>query len=436
MLSSKMMQTLYAAHIFSPVSTVEFHFWDQGGLLVDDEAGVILDVGKYDEVYNRVRNSDVFFEQNNDYITDYILPGFVDTHIHYPQANLLVAPGMSLLEWLDKSIFPGEIRMQDPDHAQKVASFLLQSMLAAGTTTALIYGVTYLEAMHILCAEAENLGFRAHPGKMLMDKDAPAELLDESAEAGYKESNEFIERWQDRGNIRPSIALRFALTSTPEQMRLTAKLLDEHPDLAFQTHLNENKSEIDAVLTQNPDCHTYLSVYDKYDLVREQSVYGHCVHMRDIEIEALRSANASIAHCPCSNLYLGSGIVDLASLEGLKIGLGSDVGAGYTYSILENAKTMHVLQKLNENYIESAELFYMATLGGAKVLRVDTEIGSLDVGKKADFTVLSSARYNEVLSDLISSATTPEEKLHKLILLHNANCVRATFIDGESKYLK
>ncbi len=425
--------TLYAAHIFTPIDSEKFLYLDDGGLLVDEKIGTILAIGKYDDLQRRAEVKGLVFARNNTYIDDYIFPGFIDAHIHYPQANLLAAPGANLLEWLENSIFPGELRMRDNNYARQVARFLLHSMLSAGTTTALIYGVTFLEAMNIFCLEAEKTGFRAYPGKMLMDTNAPKDLLDTSAEKGYKETQQFIKDWHGRGNIRTSIALRFALTSTPQQMRLTSKLLDEYPDLIFQTHLNESEAEINDVLAQNPDCHTYLGVYDEYGLHRKQSVYGHCVHMHNLEREMLRVTQASVAHCPCSNLYLGSGIADLKSLENIKLGLGSDIGAGYTYSILENAKTTHVLQKLNNYYIPPAKLLYLATLGGAEVLRANKEIGSLEEGKKADFTVISP-RQDKILTRLLEETSTVKKRLHQLILLHNPSHIRATFIDGYKKY--
>jgi guanine deaminase len=424
---------LYRGRIFNPLDEDNVAYYENGSLLVNQANGQILMLGDADEIVAQLNATQRAYESNFEHADEYIIPGLVDTHIHYPQARIIASAGADLLQWLETSTFPEEIKMRDPDHAQRIASFFLSAMLSAGTTSALVYGVTYLEAMDVLCREAETSRIRIHPGKMLMDIGAPEALLDPSPGEGYEQAQEFIERWRGRGNIQPSIALRFALTSSEEQMRLTARLLDENPDLLFQTHLNESKGEIDAVAARFPELGSYLGVYDHFGLHRSQGVYGHCVHMRDDELVAMRQVGSAATCCPCSNLYLGSGLFQWQRFEGIRVGFGSDVAGGYTYSIIENARLAHVLQKLEGNYVSPEKLLYYATLGGAIVLRDEERTGSLDVGKQADFVVLSPGE-DQVAQAALDDATTSSETLRSLIMLHDRSHVRATFIDGQLAY--
>lgn len=421
---------LVYGHILSPISPKDVTYYIDGALLID-YSGKILAVGSRAGLESDLHGQP--YQTERCYQNSWIIPGLVDCHIHYPQARIVAAPATDLLEWLERSIFPAEMAMRRPEEARRVAQTFIQGMLQAGTTSALAYGVTYVEAMDILCEEAECTGIRLQPGKMLMDINAPKALLDPSPETAFEDATSFIARWQGRGNIRPSVALRFALTSTEGLMACASQLLDENPKLLFQTHLNESLSEIAAVKKRFPRAKHYLDVYSRQGLHRPQSVFGHCVHMQDSEIAEIEEVGSAVAHCPCSNLYLDSGLFDFVRMQGVRLGLGSDVAGGYTYSVLENAKIDHILQKLQGRCVSPENLFYYATLGGAKVLGISDLVGSLEPGKQADFIVLSPGEGSNA-SEMLANVTSPTDLLRQLLMLHQRDHVRATYIDGILRY--
>jgi guanine deaminase len=276
----------------------------------------------------------------DDHAGHLILPGMIDPHIHLPQTQVIASHGTQLLDWLQKYTFVEEQKFADPDHAARIARFFLDELLRNGTTTAAVYGSVHAQSAEALFAEAERCGTRTIAGKVLMDRGAPAALLD-TAESGYRESKALIERWHGRDRLQYAISPRFAVTSSDGQLEAAGALLTEHPGCYLQTHLCENLDEIATVRRLFPWATSYTDVYDRFGLLGERSLFGHCIHLDEGERERLSASRSVAVLCPTSNLFLGSGLFDLAALRGadrpVRLALATDIGGGTSYSMLRSA---------------------------------------------------------------------------------------------------
>jgi guanine deaminase len=239
-----------------------------------------------------------------------ILPGLIDTHIHYPQTRVIASYGAQLLEWLQKYTFVEEQKLRDPRHAELVARFFLDELARCGTTTAMVYCTVHPESLDAFFAESEQRGVRMIAGKVMMDRNAP-EALRDNAQRGYDESAALIARWKGRGRLDYAVTPRFAVTSSDAQLEAAGALARENPDCYVQTHLSENHAEIALVKELFPWTDTYLHVYQRYGLLGPRSVFGHCIHLEPAEIAALAETRSVAAFCPTSNLFLGSGLFDM-----------------------------------------------------------------------------------------------------------------------------
>ena len=324
-----------------------------------------------------------------DYRDKLICPGFIDTHIHYPQKEMIASYGEQLLEWLETYTFPTEIQFADENYAASVAERFLDELLRNGTTTAQVFGTVHAQSVDAFFTAAEQRNLRMICGKVLMDRNAPEELRD-TPEDGYADSKRLIETWHGRGRLRYAVTPRFAPTSSPEQLALAGKLLQEHPGVHMHTHLSENLAEVAWVRELFPEARHYLDSYDRAGLLGERSTFAHCIHLEDEEWQRLADTDSAIAFCPVSNLFLGSGLFKLqrAVQERVKVGLGTDVGAGNTFSILETMADAYKTQQLGGNRMTPFKAFYLATLGGANSIDCHQHIGNFAVGKEADFVVL------------------------------------------------
>jgi guanine deaminase len=245
----------------------------------------------------------------DDYSGKLIFPGFIDTHIHYPQTRVIASYGAQLLEWLQKYTFVEEQKLRDRAHADSVARFFLDELTRCGTTTAMVYCTVHPESVDAFFSESEKRGMRMIAGKVMMDRNAPAGLRDDPRR-GYDESNALIARWKGRGRLDYAVTPRFAITSSDAQLEAAGALLRENPGAYMQTHLDENHAEIAFVKELFPWAKTYLQVYERYNLLGSRSVFGHCIHLERSEIDALASTRSVAAFCPTSNLFLGSGLFD------------------------------------------------------------------------------------------------------------------------------
>ena len=365
-----------------------------------------------------------------------IVPGFLDTHIHFPQTEMVGAYGEQLLEWLNTYTFPTELQFQDKDYADQIAEFFIQQLLRHGTTTALVFCTVHPESVDALFEQAARLNMRLIAGKVLMDRHAPESLTD-TAEQGYCESKALIEKWHGKGRALYAITPRFAPTSTPEQLARAGQLKAEHPDVYVHTHLSENKNEIAWVKELFPSHQGYLDVYHQFGLTGQRSVFAHCVHLEEHEWDCMHTTDSAIAFCPTSNLFLGSGLFPLQKTwqKQVKVGLGTDIGAGTSFSQLQTLNEAYKVQQLQGNKLSAFESFYHATLGSAKALSLDHLLGNFTVGKEADFVVLDlhATPLQQLRQQQVKHL---EDALFALFTLGDDRNISATYIDGQCVYVR
>lgn len=402
------------------------------GLLVLKD-GIVQDFGSYSELAPRYAALPTVT-----YTDRLLLPGFIDTHIHFPQTEMIAAYGEQLLEWLNQYTFPTERKFQDRDYAQEVASIFLDELLRHGTTTALVFAAVYPQSADAFFEEAARRNLRMIAGKVMMDRNAPDFVCD-TAWSSYDESKALIQKWHGVGRLSYAVTPRFAITSTDEQLQLAGKLLDEFPDVYLHTHLSENIDEVALVKKLFPERAGYLDVYDHAGLVGPRSVFAHGVQLTDEEFQRLSETEAAIAFCPTSNLFLGSGLFKIEQAKSaehpVKVGLGTDVGAGTSFSILQTANEAYKVAQLRRQKLSPFKALFLATLGGARALSLDDKIGSFDIGKEADFIVLNprstplmafrnSMPHPQSLAELADLAFS-------LIIMGDDRAVEATYIMGE-----
>ncbi|RRV26646.1 guanine deaminase [Pseudomonas sp. o96-267] len=402
-----------------------YEYFEDGILLIEN--GKVAQVGAAAELLPKLAGVKV-----QEYRDALITPGFIDTHIHYPQTGMIASYGEQLLDWLNTYTFPTEKEFEDKAHASDVAAIFLKELLRNGTTTALVFGSVHPQSVDAFFEQADKLNLRMIAGKVLMDRNAPDYLTD-TAETGYAESKALIERWHGKGRLHYAVTPRFAPTSTPEQLDLAGKLLGEYPDLYMHTHISENKAEVAWVKELFPARKGYLDVYDHHKLIGPRAVFAHGVHLCDDECKRLAETGSAVAFCPTSNLFLGSGLFDLNKLEehGVRVGLGTDVGAGTSFSQLQSLNEAYKIMQLQGKKLDPFKSLYLATLGGANALYLDDKLGNFLPGKDADFLVLD---YNAtpLISYRMQQAKSLEERLFALTMLGDDRTVKETFAAGVS----
>jgi len=365
-----------------------------------------------------------------------ISAGFIDTHIHYPQTEMIASYGEQLLEWLKSYTFPTERLFQDPKHASRVSKIFVKELLRNGTTTALVFATVHPESVKALFMEAEHLGMRIIAGKVLMDRNAPEYLLD-SPERALQESSRLIKDWHQKPGTRIEYAVtpRFAPTSTESQLETAKTLLIQHQTVRLHTHLSENKDELAWVRSLYPKRKNYFDVYQHYGLTGPRSIFAHSIHLSPDEWDEVSKTDSRIAFCPASNLFLGSGLFDYktAKQKNIKVGIGSDVGAGTTFSILQNLNEAYKIQQLQNQKLGPAEAFYLATLGGATVLGLENRVGNLKIGNEADFVVLDPEA-TPIMKVRAKNSTTLEDKLFALMMLGDDRSITSTFLLGKQSF--
>ncbi|MBZ5755429.1 guanine deaminase [Pseudomonas sp. S5(2021)] len=413
------------------VGIKQAHEYFEDGLLVVAD-GKVAQIGHAAELLPTLAAGTEVVEYPNALIT----PGFVDAHIHYPQTGMIASYGEQLLDWLETYTFPTERAFADKARAGEVAEVFLNELLRNGTTTALVFGSVHKESVDAFFEACEKRNLRMIAGKVLMDRNAPDYLTD-TAETGYADSKELIERWHGKGRLHYAVTPRFAPTSTPEQLALAGQLFKEYPDLYMHTHLSENRKEIEWVRELFPERQGYLDVYDHHGLIGARSVFAHGVHLCDEECQRLGETGSAVAFCPTSNLFLGSGLFDLEKVEGfgVRVGLGTDVGAGTSFSQLQSLNEAYKVMQLQGKKLDPFKSLYLATLGGARALYLDDRIGNLQPGKEADFVVLDY-QATPLIDYRMRQARTLEEKLFALTILGDDRAVKETFAAGVSVHRK
>jgi len=421
---------VYRARVFRPVSdpfanadpASTYRNWEHGYVAVDDD-GRIVSVGEATDAPRDAETIDLGADA-------LISPGFVDTHLHAPQLEMIGSYGGDLLEWLNRYTFPTEAQFADAKHAEKVAKALFDELLRNGTLCALVFSTIHAEATEMFFAEAERRGFRAIIGKTMMDRNAPDALL-ENVRDSYDQSRALLTKWHGRGLLRYAITPRFAPTSTPELLEAAGQLKREFPDAYVHTHISENRNEVSWVQQLFPEVAEYADVYDRYGLLGERSVLAHGVWLTEEELDLLSRRGARIAHCPNSNLFLGSGLFRLHHVleSGVVVGLGTDIGAGTTPSMFTAMSDAYKVQQVQGISLSPFQLWYMATLGGAKALSLDAETGSLEPGKSADFLVLD-LQATPLIAMRSERATSVEDLLAGLIFMADDRVVKSRMIAG------
>lgn len=405
-------------------------FEEDGMIVIED--GMITAFGPATEI-QKTLDSDVPVDHYKD---SYIMPGFIDCHVHYPQTEIIGAYGKQLIDWLNKYTFVAEDNFAKKDHATEVAKVFLRECLRAGTTTVSSFCTVHPTSVNAFFEESSKLNMRNIAGKVMMDRNAPPELLD-TPQQGYDETKALIERWHGRGRQLYSVTPRFAPTSSPEQMEMTGAVWNEHPGTYLQSHVSENKAEIEWAMELYPECDGYLDIYRKYEQLGERSILGHGVHLTEAEFQLLHDTGTAISHCPTSNLFLGSGCFSVETAmdqkRPIRVGLGTDLGAGTNFSQLVTMNEAYKVAQLTGYALSSTHAYYLATLGAADSLYLDDKIGSIEVGKEADICVLDK-KATPVMEYRMKYASNLDEALFVMMTLGDDRAVSATYVAGEKLY--
>ena len=361
-----------------------------------------------------------------------ITPGFIDCHVHYVQTEMVAAFGSQLLDWLERHAFPAEQAFADPAHAAMVAKVFCDELVRNGTTTALVFCSSHPQSVEALFQEALGRDMRLIAGKTMMDRNAPDGLRD-TAQGSYDDSRALLERWHGRGRLGYAITPRFAGSSTPEQLALAGALWAARPDVHVHSHISENLDEIAWIKSLYPDRSGYLDVYDHAGLAGPRALFAHGVHLTEGEFCRCHETGAAIAHCPTSNMFLGSGqfrVFDAKRADRpVHVGLGTDIGAGTSFSILATMGEAYKAAQLNKTSLNAVKALYLATLGGARALGLEDRIGAIKVGNEADLVVLDP-KATPLLKFRTERATSIEELLFVLMTLGDDRAVRETWIAG------
>lgn len=422
------MKAIYKGLIISPKSKKTLSVLNPGYLVVSEK-------GDIEEVTRFNPSKKYKHYPLKDYSENLICPGFVDVHNHLSQYEFAGLGGHELLPWLKNYTFPHEKKFENDSVARSSANVFFNDLIKNGTTTAATYVTIHKKAVDIAFKEAEKSGIRAFIGKVMMDQNSP-EYLTENVDDSLRASEELIDKWNGKdGRLFYILSPRFAVSCSFSMMRKVSELAHKK-NVYVQTHLAENKDELKAIKELFPKYKSYSEVYEKAGLLGERSIMAHCIYLSDSEINTLKRTGTKIAHCPTSNRFLKSGIMPFRKYSdlGIDIGLGTDVAGGYSLSMFNEMKEAVENSKYADLFCDVAppvdlpEVFYAATLGGARVLSMDKEIGSLEKGKKADFLIID---YIKCYSSKKSNFLKPEQILSKLIYRGDASVVQKVFVQGK-----
>ncbi|TGN54799.1 guanine deaminase [Paracoccus liaowanqingii] len=403
--------------------------WEDGAILVTD--GVITATGDHAELSRRGLIPAGIAQ--TDHRPHLILAGFIDTHIHFPQVQVVASWGAQLLDWLNDYTFPEEARFARQGHAPAMAGAFLDLLTAHGTTTAVAFCSVHRQSAEALFAAAHARDMAMVAGKVMMDRNAPPEVLD-TPQQGYDDSRALIEAWHGTGRQRYAITPRFAITSSPEQLDMAGQLAAEHPDCHIQTHLSENRAEIDFTLSLYPKARDYLDIYDSHGLLGPRTLLGHSIHLKPREIARMAETGSRAVFCPTSNLFLGSGLFDAGGLRaaGVTSGIATDIGGGTSYSMLATLAEGYKILQLQGQSLHPLAAFHWATRGNALALGMEDRIGTLAPGSMADLVVLD-ARATPAMALRMERAQTLAEELFILQIMGDDRAVAQTYVAGRAQ---
>ncbi len=414
----------------SPFNTPmdEFLYYEDDGLVIMED-GKITKVGPASTLLADLDRSVIVTH----YRDSLIMPGFIDCHVHYPQTEIIGAFGKQLIDWLNKYTFVAEQKFGDKSHAQITAALFLREALAAGTTTASVFCTVEPASVDAFFEESVKFGMRNIAGKVLMDRNAPEGLLD-TAQTGYDQSKTLIEKWHDKDRCLYSITPRFAPTSSTLQMEMTGALWKEHPGTYLQSHISENLDEIEWVKSLFPDASGYLDVYEHFGQTGPRAIYGHGVHLAEDEMQRLHDSGTSLAHCPTSNFFLGSGLFSIAEAKRedrpVRVGLATDLGGGTSFSQLATMGEAYKMAQLTGYSLSAFHAFYLATRGAAEALYLEDQVGSVAPGMEADLIVMD-LKATPLLAHRLKYTDSLHDILFVLMTLADPRTVQATYVAGK-----
>jgi len=361
-----------------------------------------------------------------------ILPGFIDCHVHYPQTQIIGAHGEQLMDWLQKYTFVAEQQFASPGHSREVARVFLDECLRVGTTSAAVYGTVHPQSVEAFFEESHARNLRMIAGKALMDRNAPAALTD-TAQRGYDESKALIARWHGRGRQLYAVTPRFAASSSPEQMEMAGQLWAEHPGTYLQSHVAENRAEVEWIRELYPERRNYLDVYDHYQQLGPRAIYGHGIWLDESELQRMHDTGTALAHCPTSNQFLGSGLLRLTNVmrreRPVRVGLATDVGAGTSLSQLQTLDAACTTAQLHGDRLSAPEAWYLATRGAARALYLEDTIGSLAPGLEADLLVLD-LKSTPLIEFRMRHCASLEEALFVQMTLGDDRAIESVYVAG------
>ncbi|MGI6856603.1 guanine deaminase [Mesorhizobium sp. 1B3] len=404
-----------------------YRYEEDGGLLIAD--GKIVAAGPYAAIAAKAGEG----VETIDHRPNLVLPGFVDCHVHMPQMQVIASYGTELLDWLNTYTFPEESKFRNAQHGRRIARLFLDEMLRQGTTTVVAYCSVHKESAEAFFAESHDRDMLNIAGKVMMDRNAPEAVLD-TPQSGYDDSKALIAEWHGRGRQHYAITPRFAITSTPEQMEMAGALMREHPDLHMQTHLSENHAEIAFTQELYPWSRDYTEIYEHYGLLGRKSLFGHCIHLSEREVDTLSDSGSVAVFCPTSNLFLGSGLFDYQRYrrreKPLRIAVATDVGGGTNYSMLRTMDEGYKVIALNGEKLNPLAAFWQITRGNAEALSLADRIGTLEPGTDADIAVLDS-RATPVMRLRMETVESLAEELFLLQTLGDDRAIREVYVAGK-----
>jgi guanine deaminase len=409
--------------------------FDEDGLLVVGSDGRVITSGDFASL-----RSAYAYVPTQHFKGRIIAPGFVDMHVHYPQIDVIGSPADGLLPWLEDYTFPEEKRFSNQSYSAQAATFFIAELLRNGITTALTFATSHVPSVNALFEAADTAGLRIITGKCLQDRNCPDGVRDET-EASLIDTESLIQRWHDqgaRGQLGYAITPRFAPTCSDAQMRGMGELAAKYPDVWIQSHVSENVDEITWVNELYPKDRSYLSVYDRFGLLRSKSVYAHCIHFDDADRALMRERGAAAAVCPTSNLFLGSGNFDFAMAQDAEMlhGLASDVGGGTSFSPFKTMLAAHYVSRSSSRTsgvakrpvsLSPQRLWWLHTAGAAQAMGLQGVVGNLQPGCDADFVVLNP-QATPLLARRIARAGSLDELLFALIVLGDDRVIEASHL--------
>ena len=404
-----------------------YTYVEDGAVLTEN--GLIVASGDYGSVKKQAPGDAIETDRRPHLVT----AGFIDTHIHFPQMQVIGSYAAALLEWLNNYTFVEEQRFSDAAHAARIARAFFDELVRHGTTTAVSYCSVHKISADAFFTESHRRNLRMIAGKVMMDRNAPEALCD-TPQSGYDDTKAVIDSWHGKGRQMVAITPRFAITSTPEQMEMAGTLMREHPDLHMQTHLSENHAEIAFAKELYPWSKDYTHIYEHYGLLGPKSLFGHSIHLSEREADVMSETGSVAVFCPTSNLFLGSGLFDLKTLDErdnpVRIAVATDVGGGTNYSMLRTMDEGYKVLQLQGQRMTPLESFYRITLGNARALSLEDRIGSLEPGREADMVVLDASA-TPAMALKMEEVTMLSEELFLLQTLGDDRSIVETYVAGE-----